>query len=81
MTALSHKETRVRSAAARAFKAWAWSDKTKPDKRSGKLPEPKMPEWFDEKTITWALIDAMETTEGTARGDVIEALEFITKKD
>lgn len=78
---LDHKETRVRSAAARAFKTWAWSDETTPAKNSGKLPEPKMPAWFEEKTITQALVDALETTEGTARGDVIEALEFITKKD
>lgn len=78
---LSHKDSRVRSAAARALKTWAWSEKTKPAKNSGKLPEPKMPEWFERETIQNALIDALEQAEGTPRGDIIEALEFITKKD
>ena len=79
--ALAHKESRVRSAAARAFKTWAWSEMTKPAKNSGKLPEPKMPEWFELATIQGALIEALEGAEGAPRGDILEALEFITKKD
>lgn len=79
--ALTHKDPRVQSAAARAFKTWAWSEMTTPAKNSGKLPEPKMPEWFELATIRDALIAALEKAEGAPRGDIIEALEFITKKD
>ncbi len=79
--ALGHKSWQVQAGAARAFKAWAWSDKTKPDKQTGKPPEPKMPDWFELTTIQWALVDALEHAEGVVRGDVIEALEFIAKKD
>lgn len=78
---LRHKELRVRSAAARALKTWAWSEKTKPAKNTGKLPEPKMPDWFELEPIQAALVGALKDTEGAARGDVIEALEFITRKD
>ncbi|MDF1701482.1 MAG: HEAT repeat domain-containing protein [Planctomycetota bacterium] len=79
--ALGHEDPRVQSAAARAFKTWAWSDKTKPAANSGKLPEPAMPPWFKLETIQWALIDALENAVGAPRGDMIEALEFITRKD
>ena len=78
---LGHKDTRVRSGAARALKAWAWSEMTKPAKGSGKVPEPKMPEWFELEPIRDALVGALDGAEGVFRGDLIEALEFITKKD
>ncbi|MDA1195402.1 MAG: hypothetical protein O2894_09490 [Planctomycetota bacterium] len=80
LASLGHKEWQVRSAAARAFKAWAWTDLTTPDKKSGKLPEPKMADWFPLDRIQKALADALESAEGAPRGDIIEALEFIARK-
>lgn len=81
LDALGHKAWQVASASARALTTMAWSDKTQPSKKSGKQAEPKMPAWFDVEKVLWPLIDKLETAQGTLRGDLIEALEKITRKD
>ena len=40
-----------------------------------------MPAWFDEKKVLWPLIDTLEKAKGVLRGDLIETLEKITRKD
>lgn len=79
--ALQHKQWQVAAAAARGLKAMAWSELTKPDKKSGKEAEPKMPAWFDQEKVVLRLIDTLENARGVLRGDLIEALEKITRKD
>ncbi len=81
VAALGHKDWHVVAEAARSLKRIAWSSMTKPDKKSGKLPEPAMPEWFDPKPVVAALAAGLPKAVGPARGARIEALESITKKD
>ncbi|MDJ0521235.1 MAG: HEAT repeat domain-containing protein [Planctomycetota bacterium] len=79
--ALKHKEWQVAAAAARGLRAMAWSEKTKPDKRKGTEAQPKMPDWFEGEKVLIPLIDTLKEARGVLRGDLIETLEVITKKD
>ncbi len=78
---LGHKEWQVAAAAVRGIKAMSWSEMTVPDKKKGEEPKPKMPDWFDEKKVIWPLMDALEKATGVLRGDLVDALQTITRKD
>ena len=77
---LDAKEWQVASAAARAIHAMAWSDWTAPDMQKGEVKQPKMPDWFDGAKVRDALIGALSAAQGAARGDIILALEHVTKQ-
>ena len=78
---LGHRTWQVAAAAARGIKAMAWSELTVPDKKKGEEAKPKMPAWFDEKKVLGSLVDALPGARGVLRGDLIEALEKIARKD
>jgi len=77
---LENKSWQVVGASARALEHMAWSAWTQPTKPTeGK--KPAMPAWFDVEKVLWPLIDRLEVAEGPERGDLVQALETITKKD
>lgn len=77
------KDWQVVSAVARAIEKMAWSSWTKPKnpKNTNEIKKPAMPAWFKVEDVIWPLIDRLEVAKGRERGDLIQTLESITKKD